>query len=189
MKAPNRTNTVLGRLLLVFTLLLLAACSREMQDLDEYVAEVKAQKPRPIEPIPEMKPFESYQYPTDTEGLRNPFQPLGFGEQTASTTETDGGDAEGPKPDPTRPKEALEEYPLDSLSYVGTLAQSQDSWALVRDPDGTVHRVSTGNYMGQNHGKIVAITPQEIRLRELVPKPNGGWLERTKSIALRDGQS
>lgn len=189
MKAPTRTKTFLGRLLAVSAVIVLAACSREMQDLDKYVADVQAQKPRPIEPIPEMKPFESYQYPAETEGLRNPFQPLGFGEETAAATASDAGEGGGPKPDPTRPKEALEDYPLDSLSYVGTLAQQRDSWALIRDPDGTVHRVSTGNYLGQNHGRIVAITPQEIRLRELVRKPNGGWLERTNSIALRDGQS
>lgn len=188
MKAQIKKSPIIGRILVVAALLVSFGCSREMQDLDDYVAEVKSQKPSPIKPIPEMKPFESYQYPEET-SLRNPFRPLGFGEETAQAPEAESSDVSGPKPDPTRPREALEEYPLDSLSYVGTLAQDKSSWALIRDPDGTVHRVSTGNYLGQNHGKIVAITPQEIQLRELVRKPSGGWLERKNSIALRDGQS
>lgn len=176
--------TVIGLMII----LALSGCAREMQDLDSYVAKVKSQKSGKIEPIPEMKPFESYRYPED-QSLRNPFKPLGFGEATASRPETEKAEGDGPKPDPTRAKEALEEFPLDSLSYVGTIRRNQSRWALIRDGDGTIHRVSTGNYLGQNHGRIVAITPQEIRLRELVRKPNGGWLERTNSIALRDGQS
>ncbi|MBA1146722.1 pilus assembly protein PilP [Ectothiorhodospiraceae bacterium WFHF3C12] len=188
MTASTRRNHRAPLIIGLCVTLTLLGCSQEMQDLDKYVANVKSKKPSPIEPIPEMKPFESYQYPGTSE-LRNPFEPLGFG-QAAAQAETGGKDpGEGPEPDPTRAKEALEEFPLDALSYVGTLGQNQSSWALIRDPDGTVHRVSTGNYLGQNYGEIIAITPREIRLRELVREPNGGWLERINSIALRDGQS
>lgn len=188
MRAAKRTSLSLARVATIGVLIALAGCSRENQDLDAFITKVRSQDPGPIEPIPEMKPFESYQYPEDAE-LRDPFQPLAFGTRSASAPQSEASADSGPKPDPTRPREALEEYPLDSLSYVGTLGQDQSSWALIRDPDGTIHRVTTGNYLGQNHGEIVAITPTEIRLRELVQKPNGGWLERTNSIALRDGQS
>jgi len=188
MKAENRLGSVFCVIAAVAVATVVSGCSRNMSDLDKYVAEVKSRKSGHIEPIPEMKPFESYTYPTNA-NLRNPFQPLGFGQEAASAPEQEQNADAGPKPDPTRAKEALEEYPLDSLSYVGTLTQNHSTWALVRDPDGTIHRVSTGNYLGQNYGRIVAITPQGIKLRELVQKPNGGWLERKNSIALRDGQS
>lgn len=190
MTARTRNRSHLWRLAAVCAAVAIGGCAQDMQDLDQYVAKVKSRKAGSIEPIPEMKPFESYSYPdAQAAGLRDPFEPLGFGQQSASVPDEETGTGTGPKPDPTRAKEALEDYPLDSLSYVGTLGQAQSNWALIRDPDGTIHRVSTGNYLGQNHGEIIAITPQEIRLRELVRKPNGGWLERTNSIALRDGQS
>jgi type IV pilus assembly protein PilP len=38
--------------------------------------------------------------------------------------------------------------------------------------------------MGQNYGQIVAITPSEVRLQELVPDGFGGWVQRDATLAL-----
>jgi type IV pilus assembly protein PilP len=43
-----------------------------------------------------------------------------------------------------------------------------------------------GNFMGQNYGRILSITETEIRLLEVVPDRNGGYLERPASIGLSD---
>ena len=68
----------------------------------------------------------------------------------------------------------------------GTLGAVGAIEGLVRDPDGVVHRVHVGNYMGQNYGRITAIEEDRIDLVELVPNGTGGWMERPASIALGD---
>ena len=55
---------------------------------------------------------------------------------------------------------------------------------LVKDPDGTVNRVHLGNYLGQNNGKITAISDKRIDLVELIPEGNGRWPEHPTSIEL-----
>lgn len=160
--------------------LLVAAggCSRDASDLDRYIAEVKARPGGAVEPIPEVKPFETFVYPD--EPLRDPFSPLDFAPREAVAASS------GPRPDADRPRELLEEFPLDTLRMMGILQQQESLWALVRDPSGTIHRVQTGNHLGQNHGRITGITEREVKLRELIPNSGGGWIEREAAIAAKE---
>ena len=66
----------------------------------------------------------------------------------------------------------------------GTLGGSNAMEGLVRDPDGVVHRVRVGNYLGQNYGRVIAVEEDRIELVELVPNGAGGWMERQATIAL-----
>lgn len=92
----------------------------------------------------------------------------------------------GVKPDFDRPRESLEEFPLDSLRMVGTLEQHESNWALINDTDGTIHRVQAGNYAGQNYGKITRVTEFEVELTEIIPDGIGGWMERPATIAISE---
>ena len=174
----KQITNVAGIVILAMTL---SACSDSMDGLNDYVAEVKARPADPIEPIPPVKTYTPYTY----EGLtgRDPFlQSTTEGsDDIASTSGT------GPQPDLDRPKEYLERYELDTLSMVGTFAKESSYWALVRDPEGVIHRVPAGNYIGKNHGKVVEIANTQVSLSELVSDGNGGWLVREASIALGDG--
>jgi|AMFO01.1.fsa_nt_gi Tfp pilus assembly protein PilP len=158
--------------------LLLAGCvDRGMQDLEEYVAEVKARPPTPIDPIPQITQAETFLY--IGENRRDPFMPTEeISDVLAEQTE------EGPRPDPNRRKEELEFFPLDSLRMVGTLDREGQMWGLVQTPDGTIHRVKAGNYLGQNDGRIISIEEERINIVELVPNGRGGYLERQASLAL-----
>lgn len=153
--------------------LVLSACGSGLSDLEEYAAEVKSRKSTAIPPIPQLKQFESFVYlPGDR---RDPFvEP----QPEAST------DTAGPRPDMNRNREPLEEFPLDGLRMSGTIQTPAGLFALVKAPDGVVHRVTVRNYMGQNYGQIVAITSSEIKLQELVPDGFGGWAQRDASLAL-----
>ena len=73
---------------------------------------------------------------------------------------------------------------LDSLKMMGTLTLKGSVYALVRDGDGVVHRVTVGNYMGQNFGKIIKISQAGLVLREIVPDGQGGWVERDTTVQL-----
>ncbi len=167
----------------VLVLLSLAGCAnQDMSDLRSYVEEVKKRPPTPIEPIPQIKQAETYLYVGGNR--RNPFVPT---EDTSDVMVADAGT--GPRPDPNRRKEELESYPLDALKMVGTLDQNKDVWALVQSPDGTIHRVRTGNYLGQNDGRIVSIEEEKINIVELIPNGSGGYLERQASLTLGERDS
>jgi len=160
--------------LLVLAALALGACTRGMGDLEQKVAEVKARKGPPLEPIPVMKTFESFEY--TAQNMRDPFSPSLDDEAVAG---------QGPRPDTNRPREALELFPLDSLDMVGTLGfGGKDVTGLIKDPDGVIHRIRPNNYMGQNYGRVTGIFEDRIELVELVPNGVGGWIERPASIAL-----
>lgn len=153
--------------------LLLAACGGPDDDLQAYVAEVKARKSSDIEPIPQIKPYEPFEYvPGDR---RDPFVLVEPQSQAATT---------GPRPDLRRNREPLEEYPIDALRMVGTINTKNGAFALIKAPDGVVHRVTLRNHLGQNYGEIIRITESEVSLLELVPDGFGGWTQRPASLAL-----
>ena len=62
----------------------------------------------------------------------------------------------------------------------------QTTYGLLQVTDGRVHRVTTGNYVGQNDGKIVQITPSKINVAEVIPDGLGGYMERAAAISLSE---
>jgi len=165
-------------LLLAIVALGLGACGSDMDDLDSYINSVKARPGGRIEPLPEITPYEIFTYVADAEGLRSPFVP--------DTPQAAGSAAGGASPDPDRPAEFLESFPLDTLRMVGTLDINETVYGLVQTSDGLIHRVVPGNYMGQNDGRITEITESEIVLVEIISDGIGGYIERDAAIGLSD---
>jgi len=159
---------------IAFALAVLGGCSPG-NDLRQWVSQEKARKGQPLDPLPVIKTFETFEY-KDQE-LRDPFN--------VSAEEQDQSANNGPHPDQDRAREPLESFPLDGLKMAGTLGMKAME-GLIRDPDGVVHRVHVGNYLGQNFGKITGISEDHIELVELVPNGSGGWMERQATIALGD---
>ena len=149
-----------------------------MDDLDSYINEVKARPGGRIDPLPEITPYEVFTYVADAEGLRSPFVP--------DTPQTAGPASGGTRPDPDRPAEFLESFPLDTLRMVGTMDINQTVYGLVQTTDGLIHRVVPGNYMGQNDGRVTEITESEIVLVEIISDGIGGYIERDAAIGLSD---
>jgi len=171
-------NKFIKSLIVSAILLLISGCaSEEFEDLQSYVAQVKARQANPIEPMPEIKAYEMYKYASSE--LRDPFVKLDQPQQRDEI-----GMVEGPGPDLNRGKEELEAYPLDTLRMVGTLSKGDQLWGLVRTNDGVIHRVQPGYYLGQNFGKIIQIQEQQIDLDEWVATTGGKWREREASLAL-----
>lgn len=155
----------------------LTGCSGDMDDLDRYINEVKSRPGGRIDPLPEITPYEVFTYVADTDGYRSPFRP---------DTPQSGGPGDGVRPDTDRSREFLEQFPLDTLSMVGTLDVGNTTYGLVQTQDGLIHRVVPGNYLGQNDGRIVAVTDSEIQVVEIVSDGIGGYLEREAAISLSD---
>lgn len=159
---------------------LLGGCAGGMEDLEAMVADEKAKPGGGIEALPQPKLFETFAY--EAQELRSPFQP---DDGSSSVQAMAAKNASGFGPDANRNREFLEEYPLDALRMVGTLELRGTTYALIRDTDGGVHRVKTGNYLGQNHGKVSDITENEVRITEIVLDTKGVWISRDAALVLQ----
>lgn len=142
-------------------------------NLEKWVEDVRARPAPPLEPLPVMQQFETFEYAAQT--LRDPF-----------SNAWSNADAGGLRPDPNRRKETLEQYPLDSLDMVGTIGKGAGLVALVMGPDKVTYRVRPGNYLGQSDGRVTSVREDGVELVELVPDGAGGWLERPASLSLED---
>ena len=156
----------------------LSACGADTRDLQEYIDGVKARPGGRIEALPEIRPAPSFAY--EAGDRRSPFLP----DTPQQRVSEDPNAVTGP--DPNRPREFLEQFPLDTLRMVGTLNALGDDFGLVQTSDGLIHRVSTGNHLGQNYGRIMSITESEIQLVEIISDGLGGYLERPAGVGLSD---
>jgi len=164
-------------LVLVLATVGLSACGG-MDDLDQYINEIKARPGGRIDPLPEITLYEVFTYVADAQGLRSPFVP--------DMPQATGSGAGGARPDPDRSREYLESFPLDTLGMVGTLYIGETMYGLVQTADGLIHRVVPGNYMGQNDGRITDISESEIALVEIISDGIGGYIERDAAVGLSD---
>jgi type IV pilus assembly protein PilP len=178
-RLPTMSGTFARAFLLMVVAVGLPACSRGVTstpgnapNLEKWVAEVKNRPAPPLEPLPVMQQFETFEYAA--QNLRDPF----------SNAFSDESGGSGPRPDPNRPKQTLEQFPLDSLKMVGTIGKGPALVALVTAPDKVTYRVHPGVYLGQNDGRVTAVSENRIDLVELVPDGAGGWLERPATVVL-----
>ncbi|MBC9249075.1 pilus assembly protein PilP [Pseudomonas alcaligenes] len=164
----------------------LVACSvlsgcmggEDFSDLQAYMDEVRARPKGSIEPLPKFQPYEAFTY--SAAALRSPFQPpvkIDIARQQKGSKDI--------KPDETRVRQFLEGFNIETFEMVGTLANDGSVFGLVRGAGG-VHRVKIGDYLGRNYGRIVAIDEAKIEVVEIVPDGEGGWLERPRSITLKE---
>ncbi len=159
-------------------LFVLSACAdKGMDDLKQFVAHEKRKKSGTISPLPEFVQLKMYSY--DSADIRDPFVPVVDVEIVTKKGYT------GPTPDENRIKEPLESFALDSLRMKGILKQEGVSWVLIQDPDGLLHRVTVGNYVGLNNGKITKLYDDSIEIEELIPDGKG-WEKRQTGMAMSE---
>jgi len=169
-KALSVRNLFVG-----ITLCALAGCANDMDELQQKVAQIKANAGEKIQPLPPLQPYESFKY--DATNERSPFVP------SSSAKSNLAGSV---KPSANRPREFLEQFSLDTLQMVGTLQIENRHYGLIQGKDGLVHRVQVGNHIGQADGKIAAITNTRISIVELVPDGLGGYIERPAALTLKE---
>ena len=87
------------------------------------------------------------------------------------------------------PIEALENYPLSTLSYVGMIADSDQRWGLVLTPTGEIVPVKVGHYLGQHFGRVMAITEQALVIQEAITVEGRGVHLQTIHVPLSTAKS
>lgn len=179
--------TAVARYLVITGLsLVLMACSQSegYKDLDKFMKKKRNEPQGKIEPLPEFKAYEAFVY--SASDRRSPFEPPA--EVVLESEDEDEGEPESEiKPDKNRPTEPLERFEIGNLTMVGSLQRADKGqlYALVRDAEGSIHRVTVGDYMGQNHGRVQRVTETGIRLREIVGDGSGGWVKRPRTLSLQ----
>lgn len=160
----------------LLVVLLVGCGGDEFQDLRDFVNNAGADMRGKVEPPPDIKPYEPFAYDNST-SLPDPFKPR---KQDARSSNRAGQN----QPDLDRPKEELEDYPLESLKMVGYLYQRNVGHAVIRSSEGKIYRVKAGNYIGLNFGQILSVSETEVKIKEMVQDSAGDWTERESSLQL-----
>ncbi|MBQ0784562.1 MAG: pilus assembly protein PilP [Amphritea sp.] len=156
----------------------------DVSDLRSFVAQEKQKKTIRVKPLPEFKSYHSFVY--EGASMRSPFKPLVSIITFENNEEAEATGNNGIAPDVDREKEYLETFSLDNLVMVGSINMNGDDsrWALIRDKKGEVHRVSAGDYMGLDYGKVIAVNSDNVELLEIVTNGRGGWMKRPRSVVM-----
>ncbi|RPI13012.1 MAG: hypothetical protein EHM60_10255 [Lysobacterales bacterium] len=163
------------RIALALALVAVAGCADDTDELRAKVAEIKARPGGRIEPLPEVKPYETFAYAALDQ--RSPFE---------AGVPASANAPNALRPDANRPREFLEQFSLDTLRMVGTLRLDGRTYGLVQTQDGLVHRVLPGNHLGQSDGRITTVEESKISLTEIVPDGMGGFIQRPAALALSE---
>lgn len=164
-------------------LLLLAGCGEsDVREVRDWMEQVKNETKASVKPLPAPKDFIPFAY--ENEDAIDPFNPAKLLTELARAAETSNNPN---RPDLNRPKEVLENYPLDTMRMVGSLQKGGINYALLQI-DQAVYQVKTGQRLGQNHGLVTRVTEGAIDIREVVQDAGGDWVERMSKLELQESK-
>lgn len=170
-------------LLLLFCISLTGCLVDDQQDLKQWMQEQRNTTKPSVPPIPEPKKFTPAPYTNDLSIEPFSNQKLAQALKRESTQVT--ANVALVAPELNRRKEALEAFPLDAISMVGTMQPKGVPTALIR-VDKLLYQVRVGNYLGQNYGKVTKVTETELVMREIVQDAAGEWIERQATLQLQE---
>ena len=180
MTARSKSRNATGALLCASVLALLAACSAETEELQQWMDQQRREAKPNVTPLQAPKKFDPEPYsaaqavePFSTQKLSVALKQEARQPNSVLAAELN------------RRKEPLEAYPLDSMSMVGSVAKQGQPFALLR-VDNLLYQVKVGDYLGQNYGRITGIAETEISLREVVQDAAGEWTERPATLQLQE---
>ncbi len=165
---------------MAFLLVVISGCNSTegVRDLEQFTKEAyKARKPE-ITPLPEVKPYERYEYSSTDE--TDPFDKENLSPAKEQLDESGEG------PDTLRRKQPLEKYPLDGMKMVGTMEKSDVRWVIITAPDNVTYHARVGDYIGQNYGQIETIEEDKINVVETIRNPAGRWIKRNAVLEVAE---
>ena len=175
---PTRRATSLATAMLAVALL--AGCGEGTDELQTWMEQQRRDAKPNVTPLQAPKKFDPQPY-LAAQGVE-PFS-------TQKLTVAIRQEARAPNSllsaQLNRRKEPLEAYPLDSMNMVGSVARSANPFALLR-VDNLLYQVKVGDYLGQNYGRVTAISETEVSLREIVQDAAGEWIERPATLQLQE---
>lgn len=177
-------NSFAFRALFLSLVVVLAACTLTSEDeLHQWMTEQKGLIRPKVKPIAEPKQFkpESYAMAGEVE----PYSNQKLTQALKKDTNQSASNAALIAPELARRKEPLEDYPLDSMTLVGSMVKAGKPVALVTVGK-LLYQVRPGDHLGQNFGRVMKISETEVSLREIAQDAAGEWIERTASLQLQE---
>lgn len=161
-------------------ILALVGCSSDLDELQQWMDQQRREVRPNVQPIATPKKFDPQPY-VAADSVE-PFSPqklsVALKQEVRQPSSLLAAEM-------NRRKEPLEAYPLDSMSMVGSVVRAGRQFALLR-VDNLLYQVKTGDYLGQNFGRVIRITETEVALREVVQDAAGEWIERTSTLQLQE---
>lgn len=168
----------------VALVVLLTGCGDAGQnELKQWMAEQKRQIKPKVAPVSEPKQFLPDSY--DQTNVLAPFDIQKLTQALKKDAAVPGASGALIATELARRKEPLESFPLDAMTLVGHLVKAGQPIALIKIQT-LLYQVNTGNYLGQNYGRVMKITETELTLREIVQDPAGEWIERITTLQLQE---
>ncbi|UCE32380.1 MAG: pilus assembly protein PilP [Burkholderiales bacterium] len=160
---------------------LVSACGNDLGELRGWMQSERARaKPMTVKVEPP-KQFAPFRY-----AEREVIDPFSIAKITAMLPAVAASDNEL-QPDFDRKRDPLESVPLDSIRMVGHMRKGVENVALLQ-VDKLVYRVGVGEHVGQNFGKIMRISENEVQLKEMVQDAAGDWVHRDTALQLQGGK-
>lgn len=174
---------VLQAVLLPFCIALVGCSTSGEGEIQDWMKVQRAEiKPRVI-PLSEPKKFVPQAY--TEEGSTDPFSIQKLTQALKSEAAQSPTNAALIVPELSRRKEALESFPLDVMTMVGSVVKKGLPMALVK-VDNLLYQVRVGNYLGSNYGRVTKVDETQLSIREIVQDAAGEWIERPATLQLQE---
>jgi type IV pilus assembly protein PilP len=183
MSLKQKSLKIYSLVLVVPAIMMLTGCfSSKDAELQQWMVEQRGNTPAKVTPVAEPKKFKPQAY--TQEAAMEPFNNQKLLQALRKDSSQSAANLALISPELARRKEALESFPLDTVSMVGTLNKQNTLVALLR-VDKLLYQAKVGNYVGLNYGRITKISDSEIALREIAQDASGEWVERKVNLQLQ----
>ncbi len=174
-----RANAARG-IVMALLVAALAGCTGEQEELQQWMEQQRREVKPNVEPLSAPKKFtpQAYSQLTGVEPFSTQKLTVALKQETRQPNSLMAAEI-------NRRKEPLEAYPLDSMTMVGSVIKGGRPYALVK-VDNLLYQVKTGDYLGQNYGRITKISETDVALREIVQDAAGEWIERPGALQLQE---
>ena len=161
--------------LALLTLQLVACEEQASTELKAWMVQTRQQVQPPLQAVTTQQDFQAFLY--EPGGRLDPFDPKKLAVMQAANG--------GPLPDFARDREPLEAFPLDALNMVGSMHRTGRVIGLI-EVEKIIYQVKLGSYLGQDLGKVVAISDDAIDIDEMVQETSGIWTKRRTQLRLQE---
>jgi type IV pilus assembly protein PilP len=156
----------------------LAGCGAEIDELRQWMDQQRKEVKPNVAPLQAPKKFDPQPY-----AAADAVEPFSTQKLAVALKRDERAPSSLLAGELKRRKEPLEAYPLDSMNMVGSVNKQGRPFALLR-VDGLLYQVKVGDYLGQNYGRVLRISDNEMVLREVVQDAAGEWIERNSALQL-----
>ena len=159
-------------------LLSMTACKQQgSDDLQHWMAEIRQRHHAKPVSLPQVPQTTEFRYQAGERA--DPF------DLSKLSTIDPAALSNTPQPDLRRPREPLETFPLDSLRLMGNLRRGKEVIALIQ-ADKLIYTVRVGAHLGQDLGKVTAISDKTVDIDEWVEEGGGRWVRRQTQLVLQE---